>query len=148
MIRVTGDPAGIDQHLAHRWLASTYWATNIPWETFERACAHSLVFAAFDAGEQVGIARVVTDQATFAWLADVYVAEHSRGRGVAAALISAIMADPRLQGLRRFLLATVDAHGLYERYGFERIGDTAGRFMSKNRSAAELYGTERPGPSA
>jgi GNAT superfamily N-acetyltransferase len=138
MIRITTDPAAMDLRLAHRWLASTQWAANIPWETFERACEHSLLYAAFDSAEQVGIARAVTDHATFAWLADVYVAEHARRRGAAAALMTAIMDDPRLQGLRRFVLVTADAHGLYERFGFERIGDTAGRFMVMARTAAEL----------
>jgi GNAT superfamily N-acetyltransferase len=140
MIRVTGDPAAIDLRLAHGWIASTHWAANIPWETFERACAHSLVFTAFDAEEQVGFARVVTDQATFAWLADVFVAEPARGRGVATALVTAIIGDERLQGLRRFMLATADAHGLYEKFGFERIGDTAGRFMCIAGAAARPYG--------
>ena len=140
MIRLTSDPAAIDLRLAHRWIASTYWATHIPWETFDLACSHSLVYAAFDGDAQVGFARVVTDRATFAWLADVFVAEPSRGRGVASTLMSAIMADERLQGLRRFVLTTVDAHGLYERFGFERLGDRQGRFMGIARMASELYG--------
>jgi len=139
VISVTTDPGRIDLGLAHRWIASAYWATGIPWAWFERACAHSLVFAALDGEEQVGFARVVTDQATFAWLADVFVAETERGRGVASRLLGAIIADPRLQGLRRFVLATADAHPLYERFGFVRLGDTAGRFMAITRSASELY---------
>ena len=139
-MRVTTDPAEIDLRLAHRWIASTYWAAGMPWETFERACRHSLVFAVFDRDEQVGFARVVTDRATFAWLTDVFVDEPARGRGVAAHLMTAIMVDRRLRSLRRFVLATADAHGLYERFGFERLGDTAGRFMGITRPASELYG--------
>lgn len=139
MISVTTDPGRIDLALAHRWIAATYWATGIPWEWFERACAHSLVFAALDGEVQVGFARVVTDQATFAWLADVFVTEPERGRGVASRLLGAIIADPRLRGLRRFVLATADAHPLYERFGFERLGDTAGRLMGITRSADDLY---------
>ncbi|HXZ99989.1 MAG TPA: GNAT family N-acetyltransferase [Candidatus Binatia bacterium] len=139
-VRVTSDPAGIDLRLAHRWIAGSYWAAGIPWETFERACAHSLCFAAMVGQEQVGFARVVTDQATFAWLADVYVAEGARGRGVGARLVAAVTDDPRLQGLRRFILATADAHGLYERFGFQRVGDANGRLMSITRSATQVYG--------
>ena len=99
VISVTTDAGRIDLGLAHRWIASTYWATGIPWAWFERACAHSLLFAALDGEVQVGFARVVTDQATFAWLADVFVAEAERGRGVASRLLGAIIGDPRLQGL-------------------------------------------------
>lgn len=139
MISVTTDAERIDLEVAHRWIASSYWATGIPWAWFERACAHSLLFAALDGEVQVGFARVVTDQATFAWLADVFVADAERGRGVASRLLGAIIADPRLQGLRRFVLATADAHPLYERFGFERLGDTAGRLMGITRSASELY---------
>lgn len=135
---VIRDPALIDLGLAHSWLTASYWSTNIPWETFQRACAHSLVFAAVLDGEQVGFARVVTDQATFAWLADVFVAEPARGRGVGSRLLAAIVGDARLQGLRRFVLATRDAHALYQRFGFERLGDGEGRLMGITRSAADL----------
>jgi len=138
-VTVTTDLAAIDLRLAHRWIASTYWAPGIPWATFERSCAHSLVFAALDGGAQVGFARVVTDQGTFAWLADVFVAEHARGRGVASSLLGAIVADERLQGLRNFVLATADAHPLYERFGFVRLGDRAARVMAISRLASELY---------
>ncbi len=137
---VVSDPKWIDLGRAHVWIASSYWARNIPWETFQRACAHSLLFAALNDGWQVGFARVVTDQATFAWLADVFVAENMRGHGVASRLLAAIIADERLQGLRRFVLATADAHSLYERFGFERLGDAGGRLMGITRSAADLYG--------
>jgi GNAT superfamily N-acetyltransferase len=79
---------------------------------------HSLCFGVFRAGRQIAFARVVTDQATFAYLADVYVLEEFRGRGLSKWMLDAVVADPRLQGLRRFTLATRDAHGLYARYGF------------------------------
>jgi GNAT superfamily N-acetyltransferase len=147
MVRITGAAGEVDLRLAHHWIStSSYWAPNIPWETFERACAHSLVFAALEGDEQVGFARVVTDHATFAWLADVFVADPARGRGVASRMLAEVMADPRLQGLRRFLLGTADAHGLYERFGFVRLGDGEGRFMGIHRHAAELYG-EAPPPA-
>ncbi len=140
MTRVTSEPAQIDLRLAHRWIASSYWSTNVPWELFERACANSLVFAAIDGDEQVGFARVVTDCATFAWLCDVFVADHARRRGVGQRLLQAIIADRRLQGLRQFILATRDAHGLYARFGFERVGEPDGRYMRIVRSPAEVYG--------
>jgi len=143
-VTVTTDPAVIDLRLAHRWIESSYWATGIPWATFQRACTHSLVYAALAAGEQVGFARVVTDQATFAWLADVFVAEPARGRGVASSLLAAIIADGRLRGLRRFVLATADAHPLYERFGFVRLGDRDDRLMAITRLASELYGGDPP----
>ena len=85
-----------------------------------------------DDGAQVGFARVVTDRATFAYLCDVFVLERARGRGVSKALMDAIVAHPDLQGLRRFSLATADAHGLYARYGFAPLGD-ASRFMEVYR---------------
>ena len=140
MIVVTSDPASIDLALAHRWIASSYWSTNIPLETFRRACANSLVFAAFDGERQVGFARVVTDQATFAWLCDVFVDESARHHGVARRLMEVISADDRLRGLRQFVLATRDAHGLYEKFGFQRVGEPGGRFMRIARPASELYG--------
>lgn len=138
---MTSDPRAIDLRLAHRWIASSYWSTNIPLSVFERACANSLVFAAFEGSEQVGIARVVTDGATFAWLCDVFVAERARGRGVGHRLMEAITSDDRLQGLRQFVLATRDAHGLYREFGFKRMGDPEGRYMRIVRPATELYGS-------
>ncbi len=139
MVRVTSDPEEIDLRLAHSWMVTSYWSTNIPWATFEKACHNSLVVAALWDGEQVGFARVVTDRATFAWLCDVFVVDGARGRGVAGQLIEAVLAHPDLQGLRQFVLGTRDAHGLYEKYGFERMGDTGGRFMRILRPADELY---------
>lgn len=139
MARVTSEPAEIDLRLAHRWIATSYWSTSIPWERFERACANSLIFAAFEANEQVGFARVVTDCATFAWLCDVFVVEQARSRGIGQQLVKAIIEDRRLQGLRQFILATKDAHGLYARFGFQPVGEPDGRFMRIVRSPADVY---------
>ncbi len=140
MIYVTSDRRSIDLRLAHSWIATSYWAQNVPWSVFEKACANSLVWAAHLQNQQVGFARVVTDRATFAWLCDVFVAEEARGQGVARRLVEVVLADGELQGLRQFVLGTRDAHGLYERFGFERIGDTAGRFMRIVHPASALYG--------
>jgi GNAT superfamily N-acetyltransferase len=118
----------------HGYLGNdAYWCRGIPAATLRKAIAHSLCFNALDDdGAQVGFARVVTDRATFAYLCDVFVLERARGRGVSKALMDAVVAHPDLQGLRRFSLATADAHGLYARYGFAPLGD-ASRFMEVYR---------------
>ena len=108
----------IDVAAAHAYLARSYWSPNIPFETVSRAIANSLCVAVRHAGEQVGLARVVTDRATFAYLADVYVLEEHRGRGLAQAMVQRLHDHPDLQGLRRWLLMTVDAHSLYEKLGW------------------------------
>ena len=113
------DPERIDVAAAHAYLARSYWSPNIPLATVERAIANSLCVAVRHAGEQVGLARVVTDRATFAYLCDVYVRETHRGLGLGKWLIETVMGHPDLQGLRRFQLVTRDAHGLYRRHGFE-----------------------------
>lgn len=104
----------------HAALAASYWSPGIRREVIERAIDRSLVVGAYDraTGEQVAFARVVTDYATFAWLCDVYVEEAHRGAGLGKRMLEALVADPRLQTLRRWCLATRDAHGLYARYGF------------------------------
>ena len=112
------DPERIDVAAAHAYLARSYWSPNIPLATVERAIANSLCVAVRHAGEQVGLARVVTDRATFAYLADVYVLEEHRGRGLAQAMVRRLHDHPDLQGLRRWLLMTVDAHSLYEKLGW------------------------------
>ena len=111
-----------DEHVrrAWRWIAEeSYWGAHIPWDTFSRACAGSMCFGLVEDDRLVAFARVVTDAATFAWLCDVFVDDDARGRGLGKTLMSGVMADTRLQGLRRWGLATADAHGLYEQYGFE-----------------------------
>lgn len=105
----------------HRFLAKTYWAENIPFETVERSIAGSLCFGVYRAGEQVGFARVVTDTATFAYLADVFIDNRFRGQGLSKQLMETIMTHPSLQGLRRFMPATRDAHGLYVQFGFSPL---------------------------
>lgn len=106
--------------IAWRWISEqSYWGAHIPWATFERACLGSICFGLFEDERLVAFARVVTDQATFAWLCDVFVDAGARGRGLGKTLMEAIMATPALQDLRRWGLATADAHGLYEQFGFE-----------------------------
>lgn len=115
---ISTDKARLDIDLIHSFLASTYWAPGIPRSVVERSIEHSLAFGAFQGKEQVGFARVITDFATFAYIGDVFVIPEHRGRGIARQLMHSILAHPDLQGLRRFLLATVDAHGLYKQVGF------------------------------
>lgn len=128
---ITTDPARFDVAAIHAALAASYWSPGIPRERVERALRHSLGFAllhrAADAGPdrmpaQVGFARVVTDFTGFAYLCDVYVLEAHRGRGLGKRLVAAVRAHPDLQGLRRWLLATRDAHGLYAQFGFQALG--------------------------
>ncbi|SCY95627.1 GNAT family N-acetyltransferase [Microvirga guangxiensis] len=112
-----------DLDTAYRWIASeTYWGKDQPRSFFERSVENSLCFALRDAvGDLRGFARVVTDKATFAYLCDVFVCASTRGQGAGKALVSAIMEHPDLQNLRRWMLATRDAHGLYAQYGFSPL---------------------------
>jgi GNAT superfamily N-acetyltransferase len=118
-LRISTDPAELDLDLIHRYLAEeSYWAAGIPRQTMERACAHSLCFGGYVGGRQVAFARVVSDYATFGNLLDVFVLTPHRGKGYGKALMQAVFEHPQLQGLRRFTLATRDAHGLYAPFGF------------------------------
>lgn len=115
---ITSDPSLIDVEAAHAFLSQSYWATQIPIELLRKAIQNSICFAARFQDSQIGFARVITDKSTFGYLADVYVLEEHRGNGVARLIMDAVVRHPDLQGLRRFMLATRDAHGLYEKYGF------------------------------
>jgi GNAT superfamily N-acetyltransferase len=127
-LEISDDRSRIDLDVVHGYLSRSYWAEGIPRDLVARSIASSLCFGAFERGRQIGFARVVSDCATFAWLADVFVLEEARGRGVSKRLMECVQAHPKLQGLRRFLLATRDAHWLYRKYGFEPLAEPA-RFM-------------------
>lgn len=127
-VTISTDRARLDLDTIHRFLAGSYWAAGVSRETVARSIANSLCFGAYDGTRQIGFARVVSDYATHAYLADVFVAEPYRGRGVGKALIAAVVAHPSLQGLRRFLLGTRDAHGLYRKFGFRSLKEP-GRWM-------------------
>ena len=121
---VSTDPADLDRDAVYRYLhEEAYWSKGISRETFDRALDNSLNFAALRGPTVVGFARVVTDRATFAWLCDVFVLPAHRGRGVSRRLMEAVMTHPELAGLRNFLLATRDAHGLYEKFGFTPLAE-------------------------
>lgn len=115
---ITDDPARVDIDAVHAFLVTAYWSEGIPREIVERSTRHSLCFSLFHGARQVGFARVVTDHATFAWIGDVYVLPESRGQGLAKWLMQVIVEHPTLAGLRRWMLATRDAHGLYRQVGF------------------------------
>lgn len=129
-IEISTDTDRLDLDMIHHWLSGeTYWARGRSRELMQRSFDNSICFGAYLDGRQVGFARVVTDRATFAWLADVFIAGEHRGRGYGKTLVAAVLAHPELQGLRRWLLATKDAHGLYAQNGFTPVPD--GRFMER-----------------
>jgi GNAT superfamily N-acetyltransferase len=119
---ISDDPARLDIAAIHRFLSTeTYWAEGRAIETVQRSVSNSLPFGLYRGAEQIGFARVVTDYATFAWVADVFVIDKFRGRGLAKWLMEVILAHPQLQGFRRWVLATKDAHELYRRFGFREL---------------------------
>jgi GNAT superfamily N-acetyltransferase len=122
---VSTDPHRLNLDAIHTALTTMYWSEGIPRETVERALRGSLCFGLYvhedERERQVGLARVITDAATFAYLCDVYVLPEFRGRGLGKLLMQAVMEHPDLQGLRRFSLVTQDAHGLYRQFGFTEI---------------------------
>lgn len=118
---ISTDPARLDLDVVHGFLATCYWSPGIPLATVQRAIAHSLVFGIYRGDTQVGFARVVSDHTTIAYVGDVFVLEAWRGRGLARWLMECMTAHPELQGLRRWVLLTRDAHGLYEKFGFTPI---------------------------
>jgi ribosomal protein S18 acetylase RimI-like enzyme len=125
---VSTDPARLDVHAIHAFLSTSYWAEGIPRETVERSLRNSLCFGLYEGARQIGFARMITDQATYAYLCDVYVLPEWRGRGLGTWMMECVMAHPDLQGLRRFSLVTRDAHELYRPFGFTEISNP-GRYM-------------------
>lgn len=137
---ISTDPSRLDARTIHAYLDRSYWAAGIPMDVVERAIRGSLCFGLYDDGRQIGFARVVTDRATFAYLADVYVLESYRGRALSKWMMRVIMTHPDLQGLRRFSLVTKDAHGLYAQFGFTPIAH-ADRYMEIARP--DIYRADR-----
>jgi GNAT superfamily N-acetyltransferase len=119
---ISTDRSRLNVYLIHEYLSNTsYWATGRSLEVVQRSIENSLAFGIYKASELVGFGRVVTDYATFAWVADVFVLPEHRGRGLSKWLMEVILAHPQLQGFRRWVLSTKDAQGLYERYGFIKL---------------------------
>lgn len=119
---ISTDPTLLDLPMIHDYLCHhSYWAAGIPLQVVQKSIAGALCFGVYQGERQVGFARVITDFATIAYLGDVFILEDCRGQGLSKWLMAYIMAHPRLQGLRRFLLATADAHGLYAQFGFKPL---------------------------
>ena len=120
--KISAQAQDMDLAVIHGYISRSYWAKGIPLELMQKAIDNSLCFGVFsDAQEQVGFARMVTDKATFAYLADVFVLEAHQGKGLSKWLMQEILAHPELSGLRRMALATSDAHGLYQQFGFKAL---------------------------
>ena len=140
---VSDDPARLDLHAMHAYLRGAYWSQDIPFEIVQRAAQGSLCVGCYDAaGAQVGLARFISDYATFCYVCDVYVLEGHRGRGLARAMLAMGVAHPRLAGLRRWSLVTRDAHQLYRSFGFTPLAYSE-RHMERTRP--DIY---QPGKDA
>lgn len=120
---ISTDPQRLDVAAVHAYLTQSYWSPGIPRAMVERTIANSLCFGLYCGAEQVGFARVVTDRATFAYLADVFILDPHRGKGLSKWLMEFVTGHEDLQGLRRFMLATKDAHGLYRQFGFTELAN-------------------------
>jgi GNAT superfamily N-acetyltransferase len=127
---ISTDRGRLDLKTIHRFLTTSYWSEGVPLEVVRRAIEHSLCFGIYHRDQQVGFARLVTDYATFAYLTDVFVLDSFRGQGLGVWLLDVIVAHPDVQGLRRWVLATKDAHTLYEKVGFSPLHNPE-RFMDK-----------------
>jgi GNAT superfamily N-acetyltransferase len=138
---ISDDPARVDVDAVHRYLSEeSYWAPGIPRDVVERSIAGSLPFGLYAPdGSLAGFARAVTDRAVFAYVADVFVLDAHRGRGLGVWLMEVMVGHPDLQGLRRWVLYTEDAHGLYERFGFGP-DRTPNRYMERTRDPEDIYG--------
>lgn len=123
---ISTDKSKIDLGYVHSFLSQSYWSPGIQMDVVKRAMEGSLSFGIYDSNKQVGYARVITDKATFAYIADVFVDESYRGHGLGKWLINTIMAYPDLQGLRRIILTTKDAHKLYKQCGFAPVPNPDG----------------------
>ena len=133
---ISTDRHRLDAEVIHSFLARSYWSPGVPRAIVDRAILNSLCFGVYHRGAQVGFARVVTDKATFALLADLFILEAHRGKGLSKWLMRCVVGHEDLQGLRRLLLLTSDAHGLYRQFGFKELASPA-RFMEILR--ADIY---------
>jgi N-acetylglutamate synthase-like GNAT family acetyltransferase len=135
---ISSDRTKLDVDVIHRFLGDSYWAAGISRETVVRSIENSLCFGVYDEARQVGFARVISDFATYAYIADVFILEPYRERGLAKELMASIVAHPDLQGLRRWSLGTRDAQGLYAQFGFKPVVNTRARTVMEIVSP-EIY---------
>jgi len=134
---ISTDKSKIDVEYVHAFLTQSYWSPGVPVQTVKKAMENSLSFGLYLRDKQIGYTRVITDTATFAYLADVFVDENSRGQGLGKWLIDTILAHPDLQGLRRIILTTKDAHKLYQKCGFISVPNPE-RFMVYNPTVHKI----------
>jgi GNAT superfamily N-acetyltransferase len=133
---IDSDKSRLDVTMIHGFLSRSHWAKGIPLEVLQRAIDHSLCFGLYRGGEQIGFARIVTDQATFAYLADVFVVEEERNAGLGQWLVETILERPELQGLKRWMLVTRNAQSLYRRCGFH---DPLPLYSVMERAEMDIY---------
>jgi GNAT superfamily N-acetyltransferase len=139
---ISTDSARLDVTVIHGYLSRSYWAAGIPIRTVERSIERSLAFGLYEGAAQIGFARVISDFATFAYLADVFVLESHHGRGLGVWLMEVVRSHPDLQNLRRWMLMTRDAHGLYRKVGFRELDDPVRCMQILDR---EIYTRPRTG---
>jgi GNAT superfamily N-acetyltransferase len=140
---ITTDKTKIDIIVVHNYLCNeSYWAKNIPIELVKQAIENSVCFSIFYIEEQIGFARVITDKATFGYLADVFIIEEHKGKGLGKWFIQTILDHEELQGFRSWMLATKDAHGLYEKFGFKLTSDTTRIMRKQGISEYSVLSTE------
>lgn len=136
----TTDASRFDIAAIHAFLSRSYWSPGIPLEIVERTIQNSLCFGVLRGDEQVGFARVITDKTTFAYLADVYILEPHRGKGLSKRLLEMVLSHAELQSLRRFMLVTQDAHSLYSRFGFQELAHPERMMERVNPKVYEALG--------
>jgi len=124
---ITTDASRLDVDVIYNYLSQSYWAAGIPRHIVEKSIDNSLCFGVFHQGAQVGFARLITDKATFAYLADVFILPGYRGKGLSKLLMEVIHSHPELQNLRRWMLATRDAHGLYSQFGWQPLTEDSAK---------------------
>jgi GNAT superfamily N-acetyltransferase len=127
---ISTEKATIQFEVVYNFLSTSYWSLNIPRVTVQKAIENSVCFSVFYKEEQIGFARVITDKASFGYIADVFILQAHRGKGLSKWLMQTILDYEELQGFRSWMLATKDAHGLYEQFGFKLTNDTT-RIMRK-----------------
>jgi GNAT superfamily N-acetyltransferase len=127
---ISTDKSLLDFDVIHGYLSCSYWSEEIPEEIVKKAIENSLCFGVYNKNKQIGFARVISDYSTFAYLADVFILEEERGKGLSKWLVECILKHEQLQGLRNFCLLTRDAHTLYERFGFKSL-ERPGNFLAK-----------------
>jgi GNAT superfamily N-acetyltransferase len=140
---ISTDKSRLQVDMIHQFLTRSYWAKGIPLSIVRKSVQHSLCFGVYDGERQIGFARVITDRATLAYLADVFILDPYRGKGLSKWLMECIMAHPDLQGLRTWMLFTRDAHGLYRRFGFDLLANPQDAMIIRNSNVYRQYAEEQ-----